>query len=86
MAFEPTNNAAERTLRCAVQGRKTSFGSRIAAGEIAMARLLTVTRTCRMQNRNSLACLAAAIRAHRIAVPAPNCYPHRKRVSTGPIQ
>ena len=66
---EPTNNAAERALRCAVQWRKTSFGSRSATGEIAMARLLTVTRTCRMQNRNSLDYLAKAIRAHRNAAP-----------------
>jgi hypothetical protein len=69
---EPTNNTAERALRCAVQWRKTSFGSRSATGEIAMARLLTVARTCRMQNRNSLDFLAAAIRAHRIAGPAPS--------------
>jgi len=69
---EPTNNAAERALRCAVQWRKTSFGSRSAAGEIAMARLLTVTRTCRMQNRNSLDYLATAIRSRRSAIPAPS--------------
>jgi len=48
---EPTNNVAERALRCAVQWRKISFGSRSAQGEVAVARLLTVTRTCRMQNR-----------------------------------
>jgi transposase len=69
---EPTNNAAERALRCAVQWRKTSFGSRSAAGETAMARLLTVTRTCRMQNRNSLDYLAAAIRSHRAATKVPS--------------
>ena len=69
---EPTNNAAERALRCAVQWRKTSFGSRSAKGETAMARLLTVTRTCRMQNRNSLDYLAAAIRSHRTAAEAPS--------------
>ena len=69
---EPTNNAAERALRCAVQWRKTSFGSRSVKGETAMARLLTVTRTCRMQNRNSLRYLSAAVRAHRSAVPAPS--------------
>jgi transposase len=51
---EPTNNAAERALRYAVQWRKTSFGSRSAQGEIAVARLLTVTRTCRLQNRQPL--------------------------------
>lgn len=69
---EPTNNAAERALRCAVQWRKTSFGSRSAKGENAMARLLTVTRTCRMQNRNSLHYLSAAVRAHRSAAPVPS--------------
>jgi hypothetical protein len=69
---EPTNNVAERALRCAVQWRKTSFGSRSARGESAMARLLTVTRTCRMQNRNSLGYLSAAVRAHRCAAPVPS--------------
>jgi hypothetical protein len=69
---EPTNNAAERALRCAVQWRKTSFGSRSAKGETAMARLLTVTCTCRMQNRNSLHYLSAAVRAHRNTAPVPS--------------
>jgi transposase len=62
---EPTNNSAERALRCAVQWRKVSFGSRSAHGEIAVARLLTVTRTCRMQNREPLDYLGTAIRSHR---------------------
>ena len=35
-----------------------------------MARLLTVTRTCRMQNRNSLHYLSAAVRA-----TTPGCFP-----------
>jgi transposase len=67
---EPTNNSAERALRCAVQWRKVSFGSRSAQGEIAAARLLTVTRTCRMQNREPLGYLRDAIRSHRKAQPA----------------
>lgn len=62
---EPTNNRAERALRCAVQWRKISFGNRSAAGELAVARLLTVTRTCHMQQLNALAYLTAAIRCHR---------------------
>ena len=69
---EPTNNSAERALRCAVQWRKTRFGSRSATGETAMARLLTVTRTCRMQNRDSLDYLATAIRAHRTGKTVPS--------------
>jgi hypothetical protein len=69
---EPTNNSAERALRCAVQWRKVSFGSRSAQGEIAVARLLTVTRTCRMQNREPLNYLGIAIRSHRHAQAVPS--------------
>jgi transposase len=69
---EPTNNTAQRALRCAVQWRKISFGSRSPQGEVAVARLLTVARTCQMQNRSSLGFLGAAIRAHRKAQPGPS--------------
>jgi transposase len=69
---EPTNNSAERALRCAVQWRKTSFGSRSPQGEVAVARLLTVTRTCRMQNREPLEYLGTAIRCHRRSQTAPS--------------
>jgi transposase len=62
---EPTNNAAERALRTAVQWRKIMFGNRSAAGECAVARLLTVTRTCQLQQLNALVYLTAAIRCHR---------------------
>src|SRR4051794_38494830 len=83
-----TNNAAERALRCAVQWRKISFGSRSPQGEVAVARLLTVARTCRMQNRSSLAYLGHAIRSHRKAQPGPSllktaaeCRPSRRKNS-----
>jgi transposase len=69
---EPTNNSAERALRCAVQWRKTSFGSRSPQGEVAVARLLTVTRTCRMQNREPLEYLGIAIRCHRRSQTVPS--------------
>jgi transposase len=69
---EPTNNSAERALRCAVQWRKISFGSRSTQGEVAVARLLTVTRTCRIQNRQPLAYLSRAIRSHREAQTVPS--------------
>jgi hypothetical protein len=62
---EPTNNAAERALRAAVQWRKIMFGTRSDAGEVAVARLLTITRTCQLQQLNALVYLSAAIRAHR---------------------
>jgi len=69
---EPTNNIAERALRCAVQWRKISFGSRSPQGELAVARLLTVARTCRMQNRSSLGYLGHAIRSHRRSQSGPS--------------
>jgi transposase len=62
---DPTNNVAERALRTAVQWRKIMFGNRSAEGELAVARLLTVTRTCQLQQINVLAYLSAAIRGHR---------------------
>ena len=62
---EPTNNNAERALRTAVQWRKTSFGNRSAAGELATARLLTIAETCDLQKLNILVYLSAAITAHR---------------------
>jgi transposase len=62
---EPTNNVAERALRPAVQWRKIMFGNRSDDGERAVERLLTVTRTCHLQQLNALAYLTAAIRCHR---------------------
>ena len=62
---EPTNNAAERALRTAVQWRKIMFGTRSAKGEIVVARLLTITRTCQMHQLNALVYLSAAVRCHR---------------------
>lgn len=69
---EPTNNAAERALRTAVQWRKIMFGTRSAAGELAVARLLTITRTCHLQQISVLAYLTAAI----------GCYRRRQAVAT----
>jgi hypothetical protein len=69
---EPTNNSVERALRCAVQWRKISFGSRSAEGEVAVARLLTVARTCQMQGQTPLGYLSAAIQLHRNAQPVPS--------------
>lgn len=62
---EPTNNVAERALRTAVQWRKIMMGTRSDDGELAVARLLTVTRTCQLQQINVLAYLTAAIHCHR---------------------
>jgi transposase len=74
---EPTNNRAERALRAAVQWRKIMFGNRSETGEFAVARLLTVTRTCQMQQLNALAYLTAAIRAHRHGQAVASLLPKR---------
>ena len=62
---EPTNNSAERALRTAVQWRKIMFGTRSDEGERAVERLLTIVRTCQLQQLNALAYLTAAVAAHR---------------------
>ena len=69
---EPTNNAAERALRTAVQWRKIMFGTRSEDGERAVERLLTVARTCQLQQINVLMYLTAAIAAHRRRYPVPS--------------
>ena len=69
---EPTNNAAERALRPAVQWRKIMFGTRSDEGERAVERLLTITRTCQIQQLNTLVYLTAAIAAHRRHATVPS--------------
>jgi transposase len=69
---EPTNNAAERGIRPAVQWRKISFGNRSEDGERFTARLLTVTRTCLVQRTNTFEYLVRAIQSHRMNLPHPS--------------
>ncbi len=75
---EPTNNCVEQALRIAVQLRKIIFGNRSAQGEVATARLLTVTQTCRMQGRNALDYLTEAIVRYRRHQPVPSLLPQRR--------
>lgn len=72
---EPTNNSAERALRHAVIWRKIMFGNRSQAGELAVARLLTIAATCKMQKRDALAYLTTAIRCHRRGQTLPSLLP-----------
>jgi transposase len=74
----PTNNTAELALRHAVQWRKISFGTRSAKGELAVARLLTVTRTCQLQRINVLAYLTAAIHCRRGGQVVASLLPKRR--------
>lgn len=72
---EPTNNVAERALRPAVLWRKGSFGTHSEAGSHFVERMLTVTATCRQQQRPLLALLVAAITARRGGSPPPSLLP-----------
>jgi len=75
---EPTNNSAERALRTAVQWRKIMFGTRSEQGERAVERLLTIVRTCQLQQLNALAYLTAAIAAHRHCQPVASLLNRRR--------
>ena len=72
---EPTNNVSERNLRLFVLIRKITYGNRSAKGEIALARLLTVTQTCKLQQRSLLQYLQTAVHCHRRLQPAPSLRP-----------
>ena len=68
---EPTNNQAERVQRRAVIWRRRSFGCHSAEGCRFVERLMTAVETLKMQKRNVLDYLEAAIQAHRQQTPAP---------------
>lgn len=72
---EPTNNAAERALRPAVLWRKGCFGANSDAGNLFVARILTVSATCRQQDRHLLTFLTEAMRSHQAGLPAPTLVP-----------
>ena len=49
---EPTNNAAERALRCVAIWRKLCFGTQSASGSRFVESALTIWQTCKLQGRN----------------------------------
>jgi transposase len=69
---EPTNNRAEQALRPPVQWRKICFGNQSPDGERFTERILTITRTCQMQNRNAFQYLSELMNAHFRAEPLPS--------------
>lgn len=73
--IEPTNNTAERTLRPAVIYRKLSFGTQSSAGSRYLERILTISETCRLQNRNAYQYLIEAMRAKFSHQAAPSLLP-----------
>jgi len=69
---EPTNNRAERGLRGAVIYRKLSLGSQSQAGEQTIARLLSASQTCRLQQRSLFAYLTDVLAAKARDDPVPS--------------
>ncbi len=70
--IEPTNNVAERAIRPAVQWRKISFGNQSPEGERFTERILTVTRTYQMQQKNSFRFLSHLMAAFFRQEPSPS--------------
>jgi transposase len=73
--IEPTNNAAERALRHAVQWRKTSYGTESAAGSHFVETLLTVVAPCRQPERPVLDYLTQCCQALYTDTQPPSLLP-----------
>jgi len=69
---EPTNNAAERSLRHTVIWRKLSFGTQSENDSRFVETLLSVIETCRQQNKHVLTSATKAVQAHFANKPAPS--------------
>ena len=72
---EPTNNFMERLPRRAVLWRKRSFGSSSLDGCRFVERILTIVPTRRLQGKNALEFLHAALLAHRSGQPCAKLLP-----------
>ena len=76
---EPTNNLAERLIRPGVQTRKISYATRSHKGQLLRARLLTVSQSCRIQQRNALNFYRAVIHAYRHKLTMPSLLINHKK-------
>ena len=72
---EPTNNAAERSIRAAVIDRRITQGSRSLMGRQWNGRIWTVMDTCRKQSRSPWRFLQNALSAHYFQTPTPSLLP-----------
>lgn len=68
---QPTNNAAERSLRGPVIHRKLSHGTRSENGERFIERALSASVTCRLQHRSLFGYLRELLTAHSRGDPLP---------------
>jgi transposase len=72
---EPTNNAAERSIRPGVLWRKGSFGTQSAEGSRFVESMMTVVTTLQQQQRHVLEYLTAACAATLRDAAAPSLLP-----------
>jgi transposase len=72
---EPTNNAAERSLRPGVLWRKGSFGTQSEEGSCFVESMMTVVTTLKQQQRNVLEYLTEACKAALRGAAAPSLLP-----------
>ena len=79
--IEPTNNTAERALRPAVIYRKLSFGTQSASGSRYLERILTVSKTCRMQGRSAYQYLVSAMESSFAGQPSQTLLPTKNEAA-----
>jgi transposase len=72
---EPTNNAAERSIRPGVQRRKISLGTQSETGSRFVESLMTVVATLKQQKRDVVEYLTAAHEAALRGEAAPSLLP-----------
>jgi transposase len=78
---EPTNNAAERSIRPGVLWRKGSFGTQSEQGSRFVESMMTVVTTLKQQQRNVLEYLTAACEAALRGEEAPSLLPASEQKS-----
>lgn len=70
--YQPTNNAAERTLRHVVRIRRATQGSRSEMGRTWNARIVSVIETCRKQKRSAWEFIHNSVKAYHFGGSAPS--------------
>lgn len=79
---EPTNNLAEQLIRFYVLWRKSSFGTQSERGNLFVERMMTITTTCKLQNRNRYDYLTEAVVAHQKGEPIPSILPAEEKTES----
>lgn len=72
---EPTNNFAERLIRAFVLWRKCCFGAHAVRGNEFVERMMTVSATCRLQDRDVIEFVTQAVDAYLRGSQAPSLLP-----------